>query len=83
MASDRTAAVICNRCAVFHFLPETRRDSRCVSCNLAAMLEEKIHLLEGQTLTLGGIRNAQELATEKKNQKPKNNKQQKKSRWVI
>lgn len=65
-ASDGTAAVICNRCALFHFLPETRRDSRCVSCNLVAVPEEKIHSLEGQTLTLGDIRNAEELVTNKR-----------------
>lgn len=82
MVSDRTAAVICNRCAVFHFLPETRRDSCCVSCNVVAVLEEKIHSLEGQILTLGDIRNAEELGTnrrEKTTKKP--NKQ--KSRRVL
>lgn len=49
-----------------------------MSCNLAAVLEEKIHSLEGQTLTLGDIRNAEELATNKREKKP-----QQKSRRVI
>lgn len=70
-ASDRRASAISSRCAVFHFLPETRRDSFCVSCNLAAVLEEKIHSLEGQTLTLGDIRNAKELANKRRKKKKK------------
>lgn len=46
------------------------------------LVEEKIHSLEGQTPTLGDIRNAEELAInkrEKATQKPKNQK----SRWVL
>lgn len=70
-ASDRRSSAISSRCAVFHFLPETRRDLFCVSCNLPAVLEEKIHSLEGQTLTLGDIRNAKELANKRREKKKK------------
>lgn len=77
MASDRTAAVICNRCAVFRFLPKTWRD---LHCNLTAELEEKIHSLEGQTLALGDIRNYEEMAINKRKKSPKI---KQKSRLVI
>lgn len=46
-----------------------------MSCNLVAVLEEKIHSLEGQTLTLGDIRNAEELATNKREKKNPTGKQ--------
>lgn len=39
MASDRAAAVICNRCAVVCFLPTTWRELHCVRCNLTAELD--------------------------------------------
>lgn len=42
MASDRTATVISNRCAMFHILPETRRDLLHASCNSAAVLEDSL-----------------------------------------
>lgn len=43
-----------------------------VSCNLAAELEEKIHSLEGQTMTLADIRNYEELAINKRKKQTKN-----------
>lgn len=52
---------------------KTKRDLCCVSCNLAAVLEEKIHLLEGETLTLGDIRKVEELATNKRKKKKHKN----------
>lgn len=48
-----------------------------MSCNLVAVLEEKIYSLEGQMLILRDIRNAAEVTTNKKK------KRQQKSRWVI
>lgn len=42
-----------------------------MSCNLAAELEEKIHSLEGQTMTLGDIKNYEELAINKRKKQTK------------
>lgn len=76
MARDRAEAVICNRYAVVCFLPKTCRDLHCVSCNLTAELDENIHLLEGQTLTLGEIRNYEELAINKWGKKPQSQREE-------